>query len=231
MKKMTKPKIHVAFLGKQKTTELFTIRRSIDELILVYSKNTLGLAEDLVEKFSELGILVVAVAVEANCFNNVLSSILRSLNSRNLDDYQIEFSIASGHCVMTLAACVAAAIVKASVLCATGFESFQMSEIWPSELVNLTDKKRQILDYLEGFNHPVLQKEMSKDTDIRQSCLSRHLGDLERAGYISRSRIARYKHVKITELGSAILHHKQLRKRRVWDSHTSRTLEGIQVVG
>lgn len=228
---MLKPKIHVALLGKQKTIEHIAIRRSIDELILVYSREKLDIADNLIKQFSNLGITVVPVRVVLTDFTSILSSILRALDHRKLDDYQVEFSMTSGQCVMTLAACVAAAIVRASIIYTTGTESFQISEVWPSELVNLTHKKCEILDYLETHDSPVHQKEISKHTGIRQSGVSRHLRDLEMAGYVRRTRKARKKQVQITELGSTILHHKQIRKRRLWSSYSSRTLESIQTVG
>ncbi len=228
---MLKPKIHVALLGKQKTIEHIAIRRSIDELILVYSREKLDIADNLIKQFSNLGITVVPVRVVLTDFTSILSSILRALDHRKLDDYQVEFSMTSGQCVMTLAACVAAAIVRASIIYTTGTESLQISEVWPSELVNLTHKKREILDYLETHDSSVHQKEISKHTGIRQSGVSRHLRDLEMAGYVRRTRKARNKQVQITELGSTILHHKQIRKRRFWSTYSSRTLESIQTVG
>ena len=228
---MTKPIVHVAILGKQKTIEHLAIRRSIDELIIVHSKKKIELAENLIEKFSNLGILVKSICVKSNEFNNILSSILSALDDCRFDNFQIEFSIMSEHCIMTLAASVAAAIVKSSVLCATGTELLKISEVWPSELVNLTHKKSEILAYLENYGCPITQKEISKNTGIRQSGVSRHLRDLELAGYITRNRVARIKQVQITELGSAILHHKQIRKRRLWSSYTNRSSEGIQMVG
>jgi DNA-binding MarR family transcriptional regulator len=159
------------------------------------------------------------------------SLLIEQLNHHKFDDCQIEFSITSEDCVIILAASVAAAITKASILCATEIEPLRISEVWPSELVNLTHKKREILDYLENSSCPVAQKEISRNTGIRQSGISRHLRDLELAGYIERDRVARIKQVQITELGSVILHHKQIRKRRVWDSFTNRASLGIQTVG
>jgi len=228
---MTKPKIHVALLGTQEAIEHLAIRRSIDELLIVYSKDKIELALQLIEQFSNLGIVVEPISVVSNDFNNILSSILSALDHRKFDECHIEFSITSEHCIMTLAACVAAAILKASVICATGTELPRISEVWPSELVNLTHKKREILEYLESFHGPIAQKEISKNTGIRESGISRHLRDMELAGYIGRNRIARIKQVRITELGSAILHHKQIRKRRLWSSYTNRASEGIQTVG
>ena len=216
---MTKPKIHVAILGKQETIEHLAIRRRIDELIIVYPYETHEIADELITRFSNHGIPVEPVVVMPNDFSTTLSSILDALNQKEFDEYQIEFSITSEHCILTLAACVAAAITKASVICATGTELIDITEVWPSELVNLSLKKREILDYLERLSTPITQKEISKSTGIRSSGVSRHLRDLEQAGYIRRNRVARNKQVHITDLGSAILHHKQLRKRRIWFAH------------
>ncbi|MFW9805101.1 MAG: helix-turn-helix transcriptional regulator [Candidatus Thorarchaeota archaeon] len=227
---MTKPKIHVAILGNEKTIKHLIIRRSVDEIVLVFSKEKYEIAESLRKQLSKLNISVLPVCVIPSDFNNILSSILTSLDHGVLDEYQIEFSIASEYCTMTLAACVAAAIVKGSILCISGGGSYQIAEIWPSELVNLTHKKREILGYLENNKCPVFQKDISRDTGIRSSGVSRHIHDLELAGYIKRDRIARRKQVQITKLGSAILHYKQLRRRRVWRSFANRVSEGIQTV-
>jgi len=228
---MTNPKIHVALLGKRKAIEHLAIRRSIDELIIVFSNEKREIAENLIEQFSDLGIVIKPVAVVPTDFNNILASILLALDNRKFDEQQIEFSITSENCIMTLAACIAAAIVKASVICATGSEILHLTEVWPSELVNLTHKKREILEYLETYDSPITQKEISRNTGIRQSSISRHLRDLELAGYIERNRVARIKQVQITNLGAAILHHKQLRKRRLWSSYTHHASAGIQTVG
>ncbi|MFW9833317.1 MAG: MarR family transcriptional regulator [Candidatus Thorarchaeota archaeon] len=228
---MTKPIIHVAILGKQETIEHLAIRRRIDELIIVYPYETHEIADELITRFSNHGIPIEPVIIVPTDFNTTLSSILVAINQKEFDECQIEFSITSGHCIMTLAACVAAAITKASVICATGAELIDITEVWPSELVNLSLKKREILDYLERLSTPITQKEISQSTGIRPSGVSRHLRDLEQAGYIRRNRVARIKQVQITDLGSAILHHKQLRKRRIWCSQMYRTSEGIHTVG
>jgi DNA-binding MarR family transcriptional regulator len=229
--KMTKPTIHVALIGKQKTIEHLAVKRCIDELIIVYPSEKRELAENLIEQFSNYGIPVDSVIVESNDFNKVLSSILAALDQRKFDEHHIEFSITTENCILTLAVCVAAAIVKASVICASGSELPHISEVWPSELVNLTNKKHEILEYLENIGNPITQKEISQNTGIRPSGISRHLRDLEIAGYIRRNRVARIKQVQITDLGSTILHHKQIRKRRFWSSYTYHTSEGIQTVG
>jgi DNA-binding MarR family transcriptional regulator len=227
---MAKHRIHVAFLGNSKFLERLAIRRSIDELIIFYPQEKKELAAKAVEYFSDLGIVIEQVCVMSDDFHSILSSILSTLDRRKFEELQIEFSITSENCAITLAACVAAAITKASILWSDETAPLRISEVWPSELVNLTHKKREVLDYLENCGCPVAQKEISRNTGIRQSGVSRHIRDLELAGYIERDRIARIKQVHITELGSVILHHKQIRKRRVWDSYANRAAEGIRTV-
>ena len=156
---MTKQKIHVTFLGNQKSLEQLAIRRSIDELIVVYPQEKSELANWAIEHFSSFGILVTSICVVSDDFHNILSTILSALNHRKFDEYQIEFSITSEHSVIILAACVAAAIVKASILCTTETEPLKISEVWPSELITLTHKKCEIdqlrwpyFRYLQWFN-------------------------------------------------------------------------------
>jgi DNA-binding MarR family transcriptional regulator len=131
---------------------------------------------------------------------------------------------------MMMAVSIAATIVKATILCVEENNFIEISEVWPSELVNLTHKKRQILNYLETINTPVYQKDISKAIEINQSGISKHIGDLEHAGFVTRARIARKKYIQITELGSAILHHKQIRKRRIWAPSLIQTPTSIQTM-
>jgi predicted transcriptional regulator len=228
---MTSPKILVALLGTPTNVEQTAIRRRVDEILLVFADEQNEQAEYLLNKFSSLGISIVPVCVVPTNFSNILSSILRALDNQALDNYQVEFVVMPDNCIMTIAASVAAAIVNGSILCPDVNESLHINEIWPSELVNLTFKKREILTYLENYSNPVRQKDISLETGISQSGVSRHTHDLELAGYVVRSRIARKKQVQITELGSTVLHYKQIRKRRVWGSYFAQTSMGLQTAG
>ena len=228
---MAKPKIHVAFLGNLRNIEYIAVRRSIDELILIHTSNQDDDANSIINKFTNLGVKVSPVRVVSDDFTNILSLTLNALDSQKFDQCDIEFSISSKNCTMTLAACICAMIVKASILFIRCNEIFNVSEVWPSEIVNLTHQKREILSCLQNYDKPIHQKEMAEETGIRQSGLSRHLSNLELAGYVTRSRIDRYKHVQITELGSAILHHKQIRKKRIWCSYAPQMPGKIQTVG
>ena len=86
---MTNPKIHVAFLGMLKNIEHIAVRRSIDELILVYTSSQDDDADSLINKFANLGITVSPVRVAPNDFTNILSSTLNALDSQKFDQYDI----------------------------------------------------------------------------------------------------------------------------------------------
>jgi DNA-binding MarR family transcriptional regulator len=217
---MKKPKLLVAMLGKPNTVESIVIRRRIDELHLVFTDDKMSLASSLIEKFSSLGIQVTPIHIRSTKFTKILSTILKALNQQTLDDYDIEFSVSSGNSTIVLASCIAAAIVNASIFSSDTNYSIEMSEVWPSKLVNITHKKRQILSFLESCNDSIHQKEISLETGIGQSSISRHIRDLESAGYVTRTRVDRKKVVKISDLGATLLHHKQIRKRRIWDSYS-----------
>lgn len=225
---MTKPKLLVAMLGKPNSVECVVIRRRIDKLYLVFTDAEYDSASTLIEKFSSLGIQVTPIHIQNVTFTNILSTTLKSLNQQTLDKYEVEFSVSTGNTLMVLASCIAAAIVNASILSNDDNCSIQISELWPSKLVNITHKKRQILSFLESYNDSINQKEISKETGIGQSSISRHIHDLEMAGYVTRTRIDNMKVVKISELGTTILHQKQIRKRRIWDSYSFEHPESIQ---
>jgi DNA-binding MarR family transcriptional regulator len=228
---MAKPKIHIAFFGITKNIEYLAVRRCIDEFIVIHNWEQEDVVNRLIDKYSNLGITVIPVRVVPNDFTSILSSSLNSIDSQKLDQYDIEVSVATDDCIMVLAACIFAAIVKASIVYVQHDEIFSISEIWPSELVNLSFQKREILCYLDSCEKQAHQKEVAEEIGIRQSGLSRHLQSLELAGYVTRSRISHCKHVSITELGRAILHHKQIRKRRVWGSYAQPIAGSIQMAG
>ena len=228
---MTKPKIHIAFFGNKKSIEYLAVRRQIDDLIIIHGPEQEDNVSEINRKYTDAGISSKSVMVTSEDFTNILASALNAVDSQRLDQYEIEVSVSTDDCLMSMAACICAAIVKASIVYIQGNEIFNLAEIWPSELVNLSFQKREILSYLESCKTPVHQKQVSKETGIRQSGISRHLRNLELAGYVSRLRNSRRKQVSITELGRAILHHKQIRRRRIWSSYSLPVEGKIQAVG
>jgi DNA-binding MarR family transcriptional regulator len=230
---MIKPIIHVAVMGSQfqSAVEHLVIRRKVDEIILVYGHENSDQAQSLLSRFVSLYMSVVPVPVSSDDFTNILSSILKALDQSRLDDCEVEFSVSSGNSIMVVAASVAAAITQSSILFLTGSNSRDISEIWPSELVNLTHKKQELLCFLDRQDCFIHQKTISEATGMTQSGVSRHLHDLEKAGYVTRFRDSRNKQVRITELGSTVFHQKQIRKRRVWGSFALRTPQSYETIG
>ncbi|NHI82784.1 MAG: ArsR family transcriptional regulator [Candidatus Thorarchaeota archaeon] len=215
---MTQPTIHVAILDEEggAPIERVLMRRSVAELVIIYPMDKQELAAGILERYTALGFPVTSVSVDPYNFYSILTAVLRSLDHHRIDEYQIEFNVALSKGLLAIAACVAAAITNATILCPTADDVFEITEIWPSELMNLHRRKRDILDFLAKQPVPTYQKDITKETGIQRSGVSRHLSDLEKAGYIARIRHSRRKYVKITDLGSAILHYKHLRKRRFW---------------
>jgi DNA-binding MarR family transcriptional regulator len=230
---MIQPVVHVAVTSERDTRviEQVAIRRPIAEMVIVYPITVESFVRVLVKKFELLRIPVISVPVASYDFSNILSSILKTLNDRRLDDYRIEFNVTTCTGLMAVATCLAAAIVKATVICSGERELSEIIEVWPSELVNLTNRKREILEYLATKSEPVYQTDITRCTGVQRSGVSRHLRDLENAGYVNRTRRSRRKYVEITNLGLTVLHHKQLRKRRIWGQITSHLPQISQVVG
>ena len=228
---MTKPNILVTLLEEQSTVERLLIRRRVDKLFLIFTDEKRNLASSLIERYSILDIQVIPINIQSLTFTSILSSILRDLNQHKLDGYNIEFSISSGNPMLITAICVAAAIVNSSVLYVEKSGDAQISEVWPARLVNISYKKRQILSFLEHTNGPINQKEIARELGINQSGISRHIYDLELAGYVKRTRIAKKKVVEISELGSAIINQKEIRRRRIWAPYMFENSGAIQTGG
>ena len=213
---MNKPKVLIALLGEPSAVERILIRRCIDTLVFIFSDEKQKLASSLIEKYSILGIQVIPIHIQSLNFTSVLSSILRVLNQHHLDECSVEFSISSGNPILIMATCVIAVIINSSILYVGENGRVESSEVWPSKLVNISYKKKQILDFLENYDGPINQKDIAGEIGISQSGISRHIYDLELAGYVTRTRVAKKKVIEISDLGSVIIHQKEIRKRRIW---------------
>jgi DNA-binding MarR family transcriptional regulator len=230
---MMRPVVHVAVTNESDgcAIEQVAMRRPITEMMIVYPIDHENYVDVLVERFQSLRIPITSIPVVSYDFSNILSSILRSLNDRRLDDYQIEFNVTTSTGLMAVAACMAATLVNATVICSGKSELSEITEVWPSELVNLSHRKREILEYLATKSEPIYQTDITRCTGVQRSGVSRHLRALENAGYVNRTRRARCKFVKITNLGLTVLYQKQLRKRRIWGQITDHLPQISQVVG
>ena len=214
-----KSKVHIAMVGKNwnRTIEYTIIRRSVDRLILVFNDDMRDKAYEFLEHLRLMNIDAVPLAIKEEDFSAALASLLSVLNIHQFDNCRIEFNVTCASRLMILVASVAAVILKGTILCTYEDEPVDITEVCPAELCNLTKKKKDVLSFLNQARESVPQKRIGKELGIAPSGVSRHLSDLERAGYISRVIISRKKTVRITNLGSVVINSKQIRKRRVWN--------------
>ena len=217
-KTMERLAVHVAMIGQvwDQRIECSIIRRAVDRIVLVYDSNVSVEAHDFLVHLQDMAIEVVPVPLEEGSFSVVLSTVLRALSRTLCDGSSVEFNITCASKIMTVVASVAAAILHGSVVYSGQSSPVDMTEVWPMELTNLTRKKMEVLQFLAEQGSPVYQRSIAKELDIPQSGISRHVKDLELAGYLSRETISRRKVVCISELGSAIMHSKRFRKKRIW---------------
>jgi DNA-binding MarR family transcriptional regulator len=201
--------------------EQFIVRRPVDEIIVFHASGYTDQADLLVEKYHSLGLSATRALIEHISFPNALSEILQTLNERRFDDHTIEFSITCNNTIMTLASCIAAILLRAPIFVPEK-NSLQPIKLQPSHFVTLTSTKRRILEFVDNYSTPVLQSDISRNTSITRSCVSRHLRDLEQANYVVRASRGRQKIVSLTELGQIVLHSKLLRQNRIWATDVSR---------
>lgn len=212
--------VQVAVLDNQesKNAEHISIRRCVDEIVLIYPYTDHEHTLNLKHRYEKAGLCVRSLSIDPNNFDSILSTILKALDDHRIDNHTIEFNISCKNPSMIIAACVAAMILRAPILSVSEDGYSELIEVRPSEISTLTSQKRAILEYLSLQSKPVDQNSISKEVRISRSGISRHIRDLERAGYVIRWRDGQRKKLSITDLGLTILHHKLLRKRRIWGS-------------
>ena len=226
-----KSKTHIAMVGKNwdKKIEYTIIRRSVDRLILVFSDGRNDEVYEFLEHLRLMNIDAMPLVIKEGDFSAALASLLNVLNTRRFDGCQIEFNVTCASRLMTLVASVAAVILKGTVLYTYEDEPVDITEVCPAELCNLTKKKKDVLSFLNHVRNSVPQKRIGKELGIAPSGVSRHLSDLEHAGYISRATVSRKKTVKITNLGAAVINSKQIRNRRVWNPSQTPFVESDEI--
>ncbi|MHA1882668.1 MAG: winged helix-turn-helix domain-containing protein [Candidatus Thorarchaeota archaeon] len=215
---MTKPVVHVAIFDKDAESfiDRVAIQRRLDEIILVCATSYDGNRNQIIDRYSNLGFKTTFVDIDSNSFNDILSTLLNVVNHSRLDNYIIEFNVICNNPIMTVAASVAAIMIGA-ILITTDTTNISASiTLRPNQLLHMSPNKRKIMEYLDEKSCPVLQAEISSETLVTRSCVSRHLKDLIHAGYVKRNRAGRNKVIWITSLGQVVVRHKLLRKRREW---------------
>ncbi len=230
---MERPTVHVAMIGQvwDRRIEYCVIRRAVDQMVLVFDSNVAVEAHNFVAHLQDMAIEVTPIPIGEHSFSAILSAVLASLNNTPGDECSVEFNITCASKIMTIVASVAAAIVHGTIVYSEEVNSVDMAEVWPTELTTLTRKKMEVLRCLSMHDNPVHQRTLAKELDIPQSGISRHVRDLELAGYLSRETVSRKKVICISDLGSAVMHSKHLRKRRIWTKRSKAKDDSLQIRG
>jgi CRISPR locus-related DNA-binding protein len=217
---MSQSIIHVAIVDTplRGITERITIQRCVDGVILVYPFEEENEILSIIQWYENIGMQILTVPVNPNDFQSTLSLILEAIDDYCMDNQIIEFNIASQNTILTIAACFAAMIVRAPIISLTNEEFPQIVEVQSTEITTLTVQKRKILEQLSTCSGLIKQGDIARNIELSRSNVSRHIKALSKAGYVERKREGRKKFVRITALGTTILRHKLLRKRRIWDA-------------
>jgi DNA-binding MarR family transcriptional regulator len=230
---MTQVTIHVAIFDNQRKgdTERITIQRRVDGVILVYPFEEEKSVFSTLERYKNLGMEILTVPVDPNDFHNILSHILEALDDYCIDSQKIEFSIVCQNPILALAACFASIIVQAPIYSMTDSDLSKIVEINSSKITTLTVQKRRILEIISEHPGSVNQRHITQEIQLSNSNVSRHIKTLAKAGYVKCYREGRQKYIQITTLGSTVLRHKLLRKRRIWGTPNFQPTEVYSSVG
>jgi CRISPR locus-related DNA-binding protein len=210
--------IHVAVFDDylKGATERITIKCSVDGVILVYPFEEQEHALNIIKWYGNLGMQVLTVPVDQNDFQNVLSHILEAIDDYCTDSQEIEFNVTCRNPILTIAACFAAMIIRAPIISLTEEEFSKVVKIQTADITLLTSQKRKILEQLSSQAGLVNQNDIARIIELSRSNVSRHIKSLAKAGYVECWREGRKKFVQITTLGTTLLRHKLLRKRKIW---------------
>ncbi len=189
-----------------------------DKVALVYTEKNSDELEEIMGRMKRGGIPVIAKRVDPWRYHKILNGILEIVLEHS--EYEIEFNISCGTRVMTSAAQMAALFTDSTVYFVTEKDGNVMGEIVQVEPVSvsmLTEPKKNILAELIDLGGAVnSQTKLGTRTSLGASSISKHLKELERAGYISRELHNRQKRVEITDLGKTVLQLKRVRKMMLW---------------
>jgi CRISPR locus-related DNA-binding protein len=230
---MSKAIIQVAIFDGhlEEKSERIAIQRRVDGFILVYPFKEQECVQTIIQWYKKMGMEILAVPVNPDDFQCVLSNILEAIDDYCMDDQIIEFNITCQNTILTIAACFAAMIIRAPIFSLTDSGFSDIVEIQSAKITTLTMQKRKILEQLSYYHNLVNQSDIARDMELSRSNVSRHIKALSKAGYIERKQEGRKKFVQITPLGTTILRHKLLRKRRIWDSSKLQSTGVVDFVG
>ncbi len=224
--------LHIVLLGTQFDMGIIQslLKRPIDELIFATNSLVYELANEFRLDLRKLGIESSIIQFTSNRFETMLSEILATINCKEYNECQVNLDITYATPLMSVAACVASNIVNGKIICDSGDKDNRTTELYLSNMMNLTSRKKELLGFLTGQKKPFPQSEITDALEIPRSGVSRKLSDLEEAGYIERFTLSRKKYVSITPLGASVFHAKDLRSRRIWNADSQEQQQSYAVL-
>ncbi len=213
-------RLHIATLGlyRNMLVEHVIARRGADKIAIVYTEKNEDDLEVMVKKLKSNKVPVITRKVLPWDYHDVLSTILEIVT--NHEDYAIEYGISCGTRVMTTAAYLAALFTDSPVYFVKNPYADEIEgiiEVQPVSVALLTKPKKRILNGLESQGGSVnSQRDLGSRVELGASSISKHVTDLDAAGYISRSQNGQKRPIEITNLGRIVLNLKTFRKDNVW---------------
>ncbi len=217
-----KKRLHIATLGlyHNQLVEHVITRRGADKIAIIYTEKNEEDLQAIIERHQTKMVPVIAREVPAWDYHEVLSTILQIVSEH--ENYDIEYNISCGTRVMTAAAYLAALFTDSPVYFVQDPDKEEIGdiiEVQPVSVVLLTEPKKKILQRLEELGGSSnSQRDLGTRVELGASSISKHLNNLNAAGYITRCQQGRKTCVEITNLGRIVLNLKTYRKDTVWGS-------------
>ncbi len=214
-------KLHVATLGLHANERVLSsiMKRGADAAAIFYTEKNKSELVELESLFKSHGIPVESIQTDPWSFEKILADILEVV--ARYPDADVEFNGSCGTRVMTAAVYMAAILTKSTVLIVSeekdGGPVGPLLTIEPGQTLQITRPKANILERLiEKGCFVESQSLLGSRKSLKSGSITKHLQDLERAGYVKRKKNGRKKSVTLTDLGRALYNVKKVRKQRVW---------------
>jgi len=213
-------RLHIATLGLHQNilVEYVITRRGADKVAIIYTDENKEYLRGLEKRLGEKQVPVISSKVQPWEYYEVLSEILEIVAKH--EDYNIEYNGSCGTRIMTSALYLAALFTDSPVYFVKdpGAElKGDIIKVQPVSVALLTEPKKLILQKLEECGGSVdTQRELGSRADLKASSISKHLNDLEDAGYIIRRDYGTKTRVEITNLGRIVFNLKTFRQGNIW---------------
>ncbi len=214
-------KLHVATLGLHANQRVIRsiMERGAQKVVLLFTDKNESELPRLLSLFEQSGIPVEKIKTKPWNYDAVLKDILEVVSHH--PNAEIEFNGSCGTRIMTAAVYMAAILTQSPVLIVAEDEAGEpkgdLLTISPGQTMKLTPPKMRIIEKLLDEGGSVeTQSDLGSRRSLKSGSITKHLQELERAGYIRRKKSGRAKRVTLTDLGRAMFDAKKVRRQRIW---------------